>query len=91
MKCNKTQRKWCINKHEASKIIDAFETYHTSGCIDLQGMDTAGTSSSQATPNSSPEKIDFLSLLSTQGKYGRAVGKLYFLLSINPQNSINIV
>jgi hypothetical protein len=26
-KCNKTQRKWCINKHGASKIIDTFETY----------------------------------------------------------------
>jgi hypothetical protein len=30
MKCNKTQSKWCINKHGASKIIDAFETYHSS-------------------------------------------------------------
>jgi hypothetical protein len=28
MKCNKTQSKWCINKHGASKIIDTFETYH---------------------------------------------------------------
>jgi hypothetical protein len=28
MKCNKTQSKWCINKHVASKIIDTFETYH---------------------------------------------------------------
>jgi hypothetical protein len=27
VKCNKTQRKWCINKHGASKIIDTFETY----------------------------------------------------------------
>jgi hypothetical protein len=27
MKCNKTQSKWCINKHGASKIIDMFETY----------------------------------------------------------------
>jgi hypothetical protein len=27
MKCNKTQSKWCINKHGASKIIDTFETY----------------------------------------------------------------
>jgi hypothetical protein len=27
MKCNKTQSKWCINKHGASKIIDRFETY----------------------------------------------------------------
>jgi hypothetical protein len=26
-KCNKTQSKWCINKHGASKIIDSFETY----------------------------------------------------------------
>jgi hypothetical protein len=26
-KCNKTQSKWCINKHKASKIIDTFETY----------------------------------------------------------------
>jgi hypothetical protein len=28
-KCNKTKRKWCINKHGASKIIDTFETYQT--------------------------------------------------------------
>jgi hypothetical protein len=27
MKCNKTQSKWCINKHGASKIIDTFGTY----------------------------------------------------------------
>jgi hypothetical protein len=27
MKCNKTQSKWCINKHRTSKIIDTFETY----------------------------------------------------------------
>jgi hypothetical protein len=26
-KCNKTQSKWCINKHGSSKIIDTFETY----------------------------------------------------------------
>jgi hypothetical protein len=26
-KCNKTQGKWCKNKHGASKIIDTFETY----------------------------------------------------------------
>jgi hypothetical protein len=30
MKYNKTQSKWCINKHEASKIIDMFETYQYS-------------------------------------------------------------
>jgi hypothetical protein len=28
MKCNKTQSKWCKNKHGTSKIIDMFETYH---------------------------------------------------------------
>jgi hypothetical protein len=27
MKCKKTQSKWCINKHGASKIIDTFEMY----------------------------------------------------------------
>jgi hypothetical protein len=26
-KCNKTQSKWCINKHGASKMIDTFEMY----------------------------------------------------------------
>jgi hypothetical protein len=26
-KCNKTQSKWCENKHGASKIIDTFEMY----------------------------------------------------------------
>jgi hypothetical protein len=30
MKCNKTQGKWCKNKHGASKIIDTVETYHLS-------------------------------------------------------------
>jgi hypothetical protein len=34
-KCNKTQSKWCINKHGASKIIDTFETYQR-----LQWRDT---------------------------------------------------
>jgi hypothetical protein len=29
-KCNETQGKWCKNKHEASKIIDTFETYQPS-------------------------------------------------------------
>jgi hypothetical protein len=33
MKCNKTQSKWCINKHGASKIIDTFETYQFAGMI----------------------------------------------------------
>jgi hypothetical protein len=28
-KCNKTLRKWYKNKHGASKIIDTFETYHS--------------------------------------------------------------
>jgi hypothetical protein len=27
MKCNKTQSKWCINKHGAPKITDTFEMY----------------------------------------------------------------
>jgi hypothetical protein len=26
-KCNETLRKWCKNKHGASKIMDMFETY----------------------------------------------------------------
>jgi hypothetical protein len=29
-KCNETLNKWCKNKHGASKIMDTFETYHTS-------------------------------------------------------------
>jgi hypothetical protein len=38
-KYNKTQSKWCINKHGASKIIDTFETYHYHGipCHDMTG------------------------------------------------------
>jgi hypothetical protein len=31
-KCNKTQNKWYINKHGASKIIDTFETYQVLSC-----------------------------------------------------------
>jgi hypothetical protein len=38
MKCNKTQSKWCVNKHGASKIIDTFETYHPAR------LDTVSTS-----------------------------------------------
>jgi hypothetical protein len=34
-KCDKTQSKWCINKHGASKIIDTFEMYH---CAQLLWM-----------------------------------------------------
>jgi hypothetical protein len=37
-KCNKTQNKWCINKHGASKIIDTFETYHTQGGETIVGV-----------------------------------------------------
>jgi hypothetical protein len=29
-KCNETIGKWCKTKHRASKIIDTFETYHSS-------------------------------------------------------------
>jgi hypothetical protein len=29
-KCKKTQSKWCINKHGASKIIDTLEMYQAS-------------------------------------------------------------
>jgi hypothetical protein len=29
-KYNETIYKWCKNKHGASKIIDTFETYHSS-------------------------------------------------------------
>jgi hypothetical protein len=36
MKCNKTQSKWCINKHRASKIIDTFETYQQEEYYQLQ-------------------------------------------------------
>jgi hypothetical protein len=30
-KCNEIIGKWCKNKHGASKIIDTFETYQSSG------------------------------------------------------------
>jgi hypothetical protein len=30
-KCNETLRKWCKNKHGASKIIDTFDTYQRAG------------------------------------------------------------
>jgi hypothetical protein len=36
-KCNKTQSKWCINKHGASKIIDTFETYQDA-CLLVMAM-----------------------------------------------------
>jgi hypothetical protein len=31
-KCNKTQSKWCKNKHGASQITDTFETYQAPPC-----------------------------------------------------------
>jgi hypothetical protein len=34
-KCNKTLSKWCKNKHGASKIIDTFETYHSTASTTL--------------------------------------------------------
>jgi hypothetical protein len=34
-KCNKTLSKWCKNKHEASKIIDMFETYQPASVREL--------------------------------------------------------
>jgi hypothetical protein len=40
MKCNKTLSKWCKNKHEASKIIDTFETYQcTTPLVSWRGPD----------------------------------------------------
>jgi hypothetical protein len=38
MKCNKTQSKWCKNKHGASKIIDTFETYQ---CVPVKSHPTS--------------------------------------------------
>jgi hypothetical protein len=35
MKCSKTEIKWFINKHGASKIIDMFETYQASPSLTL--------------------------------------------------------
>jgi hypothetical protein len=37
MKCNKTQDKWCKNKHGASKIIDTFETYQGGADFSMGG------------------------------------------------------
>jgi hypothetical protein len=34
-KCNETIGKWCKNKHGASKIIDTFETYHSTSLAHL--------------------------------------------------------
>jgi hypothetical protein len=35
-KCNKTQSKWCINKHGVSKIIDTFKTYQEEGSLEAR-------------------------------------------------------
>jgi hypothetical protein len=51
MKCNKTQNKWCINKHGASKIIDTFETYQSTVrivCVGTLLEGVASIESSQA-------------------------------------------
>jgi transposase InsO family protein len=40
-KCNKTQGKWCKNKHGASKIIDTFETYQEVAPVTTQDSTAA--------------------------------------------------
>jgi hypothetical protein len=42
-KCNKTQSKWCINKHGSLKIIDTFETY--------QGVNNVVTKNVEQSPH----------------------------------------
>jgi hypothetical protein len=42
-KCNKTQSKWCVNKHGASKIIDTFETYQPARPPEEGQRGTGGT------------------------------------------------
>jgi hypothetical protein len=42
-KCDKTQSKWCINKHGASKIIDTFETYQLGQASSLFAKNTDPT------------------------------------------------
>jgi hypothetical protein len=54
MKCNKTLSKWYKNKHEASKIIDTFETYHSSTIDPLAS--TAAARASTATIRALPDR-----------------------------------
>jgi hypothetical protein len=46
-KYNKTQSKWCINKHGASKIIDMFETYQGANLC-WSGVEAQGTPNTTA-------------------------------------------
>jgi hypothetical protein len=56
MKCNKTQGKWCKNKHGASKIIDTLETYQVfigegaSSKVDRGALTHRGAARGQAAP-----------------------------------------
>jgi hypothetical protein len=50
-KCNETLGKWCKNKQGASKIIDTFETYHTTVPASGEGSSLeAGASTMGAVP-----------------------------------------
>jgi hypothetical protein len=49
-KCNETLRKWCKNKHGASKIIDTFETYQKATPTPRPSPDPIGS-------KLSPEKL----------------------------------
>jgi hypothetical protein len=46
-KCIKTQSKWCINKHGASKIIDTFKTYQGAWTLRVAGSNPSSSSSRQ--------------------------------------------
>jgi hypothetical protein len=48
-KCNKTQSKWCINKHGVSKIIDTFETYQPTKSRRKQPYEVAARGGSKIT------------------------------------------
>jgi hypothetical protein len=54
----KTQSKWCINKHGASKIINKFETYHPtsplSHSLSSHSFSVVSLSSPKPTDGSSP-------------------------------------
>jgi hypothetical protein len=51
-KCNETLRKWCKNKHGASKIMDTFEMYQPASSTSSSGatMPPPGAAATSASP-----------------------------------------
>jgi hypothetical protein len=65
-KCNETICKWCKNKHGASKIIDTFETYHTTSGVVSNASNPLTLISVEKTPTPCVKKPKTVKTFSTK-------------------------